>query len=131
MAQRVWGPVTLRAAAILDTSYEASDSQDVEAADAVSLLVVLTTGSLDSIELYIEGTQHGTDTTDANSVWGQYTDAAGALLSLSYTTDGIYRFQVPPDGGINADRKVRAQVKGTGTTTGSSVLVTAGYHVPR
>jgi hypothetical protein len=104
---------TIRSAAILTTSYVATNSIETEEANKVFLFVDFTIGNLTSAEIQVEFSPDGTN-------W--YVDQEFGTKSLTATGKYVYPINVK---GI----QMRAEVKGTGTTTGSSMAVDAQVYI--
>ncbi len=115
----------LRAAAILTTSYVASDAAQIGNSSRVSLDIDFTLASLTSLELMVDLSSGG--------VWRPYsvvkaTNGAVAMYPATFTF-------LPADWGTTATgtsilldvaaEKIRVRAKGTGTLTASSLTITA------
>ena len=116
---RIVSTTSLRSTAILTGSYVNSSSVAVDNGEnQLVLLCQATMGSLTSMEIRVEFS-------DDDSTWFQQTFSlvSGGTNSLSLgehqiTADGNYRIPIPI-----ADRYFRIGVKGTGTLTGSDLII--------
>ncbi len=126
------GPFTLRAAAVLTTSYVGAllgsvlgVQQRIQDYNQLVVYVDFTLGSLTSSEIKIEFTSilAGTDLyqeTDETSALAANVDTKAVNLVIhQMSATGKYRFSVPVYEG-----DVKISIKGTGTVTGSSAKVT-------
>lgn len=126
MAQFTYISIPVRSTAILTGTYVAnpinlsSAARDVYQSNQLVLLVNFTKGSLTTAEMKIEFSNDNTN-------WYQeVTESVTAgvisevLSERQFSATGKYRIPVPIK-----DRYIRVSVKGTGTTTGSDMVITA------
>jgi len=129
---------TLRPAAILTTSYVATSDADIGGRDTnlevsfadVGLVFDLTAGSLTSFEYIIWfGVYVDTDSDGDADTW-VWARECTETVAATQITDTIHNYKISLTGDIvyfkplpHYGERVRVQVKGTGTVTGSSCAV--------
>lgn len=114
---------TIRAAAILTTSYVASDPVDGGNSSLVTFYFTYTKGSLTNLKLQFERSADGVAWFPVTAV--KYADpvsgaVAATLGVVEYTYEGTGNFEVSLGCG---GEQLRVQAKGTGTVTGSSLAI--------
>lgn len=111
---------TVRSAAILTGSYVSGEVLDSGLRNQLVLIISFTKGSLTSAEIKLEFSYDGTNyfqETSRSVSGGTSTDS---LLVHTYTADGSYILDLPL-----MYRYIKVSAKGTGTTTGSSMAISA------
>jgi len=116
------GPHVIRAAAVLTTSYVASDILDgVENFRALKLYTDFTKGSLTTVELKIEFSHDGISWYQEPSL----SDSSGTITINLAEYQKNANLAIPLTFTNIAAKEIRVSVKGTGTVTGSSCTLTA------
>lgn len=111
---------TVRSAAILTGLYVLGEVLDSGLRNQLVLIISFTKGSLTSAEIKLEFSYDGTNyfqETSRSVSGGTSTDS---LLVHTYTADGSYILDLPL-----MYRYIKVSAKGTGTTTGSSMAISA------
>lgn len=123
--QGIYQPKTLRAAAILTTSYVVADldefkPEDVATANQIVVFLDFTIGSLTSAEMKIEYSNDGTNWYQES--FGTISGGTNTLSVAENLLNATGAYTVISD---IAGRYVRISAKGTGTVTSSSLKIEA------